>query len=76
MNQDGDEAELTDGGLTTAVCEVTDLVDLAGWPEGTRLIIRRQPTHPGAQTCLLPDLEYLWSQRSAISLRRLGTILI
>jgi len=40
------------------VCEVTDLVDLGGWPEGTRLIIRRQPKHPGTQTTLLPDLEY------------------
>jgi len=58
VNQDGDEAESTDGGLTTAVCDVTDLVDLTRWPEGTRLIIRRQPTHPGAQTSLLPDLEY------------------
>lgn len=40
------------------MCEVTDLVDLTGWPEGTRLIIRRQPKHPGAQATLLSDLEY------------------
>lgn len=40
------------------MCEVTDLVDLSTWPEGTRLIIRREPLHPGAQTTLLPDLEY------------------
>ena len=40
------------------MCEVTDLVELTGWPKGTRLIIRRQPLHPGAQTSLLPDLEY------------------
>jgi Transposase DDE domain group 1 len=58
VDQDGDEAEPTGGGLSTAVCEVTDLVDLTGWPDRTRLIIRRQPTHPGAQTSLLPDLEY------------------
>ena len=31
------------------VGELTDLVDLSGWPEGTRLIIRREPLHPGAQ---------------------------
>ncbi len=31
------------------VAELTDLVDLSGWPEGTRLIIRREPLHPGAQ---------------------------
>ena len=49
---------VTSGGLASSVCEVTDLVDLSSWPEGTRLIIRRQPLHPGARTSLLPDLEY------------------
>ena len=58
VGQDGTEAEPTSGGLQAAVCEVTDLIDLDGWPDGTRLIIRRQPFHPGAQTTLLPDLEY------------------
>ena len=32
-----------------AVAEITDLVDLAGWPTGSRLIVRREPLHPGAQ---------------------------
>ena len=41
-----------------AVAELTDLVDLAGWPEGTRLIVRREPLHPGAQTSLFPSLEF------------------
>ncbi len=41
-----------------AVCEVTDLVDLSAWPEGTRLIVRREPLHPGAQTSLFPSLEF------------------
>lgn len=41
-----------------AVAELTDLVDLTGWPEGTRLILRREPRHPGAQTTLFPDLEF------------------
>jgi Transposase DDE domain group 1 len=40
------------------VCEVTDLVDLANWPQGTRLIVRREPLHPGAQHSLFPSLEY------------------
>jgi hypothetical protein len=31
------------------VCEVTDLVDLKAWPEGTRLILRKERPHPGAQ---------------------------
>ena len=29
--------------------EITDLVDLSGWPEGTRMIARREDPHPGAQ---------------------------
>ena len=59
LDQDGELDEtVTTSGLTSSVCEVTDLVDLSSWPEGTRLIIRRQPLHPGTQTSLLPDLEY------------------
>jgi len=38
-----------------AVAELTHLVDLSGWPEGTRLIVRREPLHPGAQQSLFPS---------------------
>jgi GNAT superfamily N-acetyltransferase len=31
------------------VCEITSLVDLSGWPAGTRMIARREECHPGAQ---------------------------
>src|ERR671918_285295 len=31
------------------VAEITDRVDLSGWPEGTRMIARRENPHPGAQ---------------------------
>ncbi len=41
-----------------AVAEVTDLVDLSDWPDGTRLIVRREPLHPGAQHTLFPSLEF------------------
>ena len=41
-----------------AVIEVTDLVDLSDWPAGTRLIIRREPLHPGAQQSLFPSQNY------------------
>lgn len=58
VDQHGNEAKTTDDGRQAAVCEVTDLVDMTRWPQGTRLIVRRQPHHPGAQTSLLPDLEY------------------
>ena len=39
-----------------AVAELTDLVDLADWPDGTRLIVRREPLHPGAQQTLFPSM--------------------
>lgn len=32
-----------------AVAEITDLVDLDAWPPRSRLIVRREPLHPGAQ---------------------------
>jgi Transposase DDE domain group 1 len=31
------------------VAEVTNLVDLSAWPAGTRLILRKERPHPGAQ---------------------------
>ncbi len=46
-----------------AVAELTDLIDLSDWPEGTRFIVRREPLHPGAQTSLFPSLDYrFWGQ--------------
>jgi hypothetical protein len=41
-----------------SVCELTSLVDLSGFPEGTRLVVRRERLHPGAQRSLFPSLEY------------------
>jgi hypothetical protein len=40
------------------VAELSDLVDLSDWPVGTRLIVRRQPLHPGAQQTLLPSTQF------------------
>lgn len=34
---------------TGAVAEITHLLDLSGWGEGTRAIVRREEPHPGAQ---------------------------
>ena len=50
--QDG---EVRDG---AQAAELTDLVDLSNWPDGTRLIVRREPLHPGAQQTLLPSTEF------------------
>ena len=35
-----------------AVADLTEYIDTADWPEGTRLIVRREPRHPGAQRSL------------------------
>src|SRR5205814_786032 len=43
IDQDGSERENGD------VCELSELVDLSSWPQGTRLICRRERPHPGAQ---------------------------
>jgi Transposase DDE domain group 1 len=34
------------------VVEITDLLDLSGWPDGMRVILRREHPHPGAQLSL------------------------
>jgi hypothetical protein len=41
----------TDGGIRDGawVAEATDLVNLNSWPPGTRLILRKERPHPGAQ---------------------------
>jgi hypothetical protein len=40
------DGELRDGAWVT---EVTDLIDLSSWPAGSRLILRKERPHPGAQ---------------------------
>jgi hypothetical protein len=44
--EDGMQIEPRDGAW---VAEATALVDLTGWPAGTRLILRKERPHPGAQ---------------------------
>ena len=43
LDQDGSERE------NGEVVELTDRLDLSTWPEGSRLIVRRERPHPGAQ---------------------------
>jgi hypothetical protein len=45
----------TDG---AAVVELTSLIHDPKLPEGTRLIVRREPLHPGAQRSLFPSMDY------------------
>ncbi len=42
-------ADGTDEREHAQVAEITEWVDLSGWPEGTRMIARREEPHPGAQ---------------------------
>jgi hypothetical protein len=39
------------------VSEITGLFDAAGWPEGTRFLVRRERPHPGAQLTLFDTIE-------------------
>jgi len=34
------------------IAEITELLDLSSWPDGTRAIVRREEPHPGAQLSL------------------------
>jgi hypothetical protein len=42
----GQDGEPRDG---AQVAEITGRLELTGWPEGTRVIVRRERPHPGAQ---------------------------
>lgn len=42
----------------SAVAELTSLIYDTKLPSGTRLIVRREPLHPGAQRSLFPNLDY------------------
>jgi len=52
-------AVTADGGLRdgAAVAEITGLLTLAGWPEGMRVLVRRERPHPGAQLNVLEEAD-------------------
>jgi hypothetical protein len=53
------DRELRDG---AEIAELTHLVDLSAYPDGTRLIVRRERPHPGAQLSLFDTVEGLRHQ--------------
>lgn len=55
---DTDRRQSEDPKARAHVIDLTELVDTSRWPEGTRLIVRREPKHPGAQRSLFPSDEY------------------
>jgi len=48
------DGEVRDG---AAVAEITGLVDLSRWPDGMRLIVRREKPHPGAGLTLFEQAD-------------------
>jgi hypothetical protein len=44
------------------IAELTHLVDLSAYPEGTRMIVRRERPHPGAQLSVFDTIEGLRHQ--------------
>lgn len=52
----GRDGEPRDDGA--AVVELTCVIEDAKLPDGTRLIVRREPLHPGAQRSLFPSTEF------------------
>ena len=43
------------------VAELTDHVDLSGWPQASRLMVRRERPHPGAQFTIFDSLGYRYT---------------
>ena len=57
QNKTGSSSSETGKGAAE-VADLTAFVSTSGWPDRTRLIVRREPRHPGAQRSLLPSHEY------------------
>jgi nucleotide-binding universal stress UspA family protein len=53
------DRELRDG---AEIAEITHLIDLSAYPDGTRMIVRRERPHPGAQLSLFDTIEGLRHQ--------------
>lgn len=55
------------------VAELTGLLDLAGWPAGMRLIVRRERPHPGAQLSLFEEADG-WRYTAFITNTQVGAL--
>jgi hypothetical protein len=52
------DGEARDGAWVT---ELTNRLDLSAWPDGTRLIVRRERPHPGAQFTIFDEHGYRYT---------------
>ena len=59
QEEDWIQARETDGSIHDGawVTELTDLIPLSAWPEDTRLFMRRERPHPGAQLTFFDTVE-------------------
>ena len=55
------------------VAELTGLLTLAGWPEGARVIVRRERPHPGAQLSLFEERDG-WRYTAIITNTQAGAV--
>jgi hypothetical protein len=64
-----------DGGIRDGaqVAEPTGLLTLAGWPDDTRVIVRRERPHPGAQLSLFEERDG-WRYTAFVTNTRTGTL--
>ncbi|BCB88126.1 hypothetical protein Psuf_054390 [Phytohabitans suffuscus] len=67
INADGD---VRDG---AQVAELTGLLDLTGWPEQTRVIVRRERPHPGAQLSLFEEADG-WRYTAFVTNTQVGAL--
>jgi hypothetical protein len=67
INTDGDVREGAD------VAELTGLLHLPGWPDGMRVIVRRERPHPGAQLSLFEHRDG-WRYTAFITNTRTGQL--
>jgi hypothetical protein len=66
-NADG---EVREGG---DVAELTGLLDLSTWPEGMRVIVRRERPHPGAQLSLFEERDG-WRYQALVTNTKAGQL--
>ncbi len=64
-----------DGGVREGgdVAELTGLLDLAKWPEGMRVIVRRERPHPGAQLSLFEERDG-WRYQAFVTNTKTGQL--
>ena len=66
---DDEDGAVREGALVT---EITDRLDLSSWPVGSRVVVRRERPHPGAQLSLF-DVEAGWRHTAFILAGASGT---